>query len=244
MERESLKEHRAYTFLAQGRTSFAGKPLNAHAIADSSTGNFQKESIDNTLDPSERAGRIALHWSSTGQRNPAVPETLTYKLDGDLFVINEIKIQPFQDFSQRSRPIYSAKTVRFRMGHVKRPLDVLQDSVHDSFVWTYTSEELPMAQENCLQNFKLPEPVPCIGGIMQVELLGKVFPKLSPKFFLLLLACCSVAHVQILGRGRSLAHAFRVDNDEPEDPVNDWGLLATELYVSSFCFCACITMEL
>lgn len=29
-------------------------------------------------------------------------------------------------------------------------------------------------QENCLQNFRLPEPVLCIGGILQIELLGRV----------------------------------------------------------------------
>lgn len=29
-------------------------------------------------------------------------------------------------------------------------------------------------QENILQKFKLPEPVLCIGGILQVELLGRV----------------------------------------------------------------------
>ena len=29
-------------------------------------------------------------------------------------------------------------------------------------------------QENSLQNFKLPEPVVCIGGILKIELLGRV----------------------------------------------------------------------
>lgn len=29
-------------------------------------------------------------------------------------------------------------------------------------------------QENCLQKFKLPEPALCIGGFLQVELLGRV----------------------------------------------------------------------
>lgn len=31
-----------------------------------------------------------------------------------------------------------------------------------------------MAQENCLQKFKLPEPALCVGGILQIELLGRV----------------------------------------------------------------------
>lgn len=29
-------------------------------------------------------------------------------------------------------------------------------------------------QESCLQKFMLPEPVLCIGGILQIELLGRV----------------------------------------------------------------------
>ncbi|KAK0580795.1 hypothetical protein LWI29_006312 [Acer saccharum] len=218
MEWESLKqEHRAYTFLARGFTSFAVKQLILEPIAASSTDNFPEESIDNTLEPSERtgpAGQIASYWSSKGQSNPAVPETLTYKLDGNLCLINEINIQPFQAFFQWGLPIYSAKAVRFRMGHVKRPkppagrpLDVLQDSVHDSFVWTYTSKVFPMAQENRLQNFKLPEPVLCIGGIMQVELLGRVQKQEMDSLFYI-----CVTHVQIMGR--SLAPAFSVDIDE------------------------------
>ncbi|KAK0582899.1 hypothetical protein LWI29_030927 [Acer saccharum] len=207
MEWESLKqEHRVYTFLARGFTSFAVKQLILEPIAASSTDNFPMESIYNTLKPNKRARR-ASYWSSKGQSNPAVPETLTYKLDGDLCLINEINIQPFQAFFQPGGPIYSAKAVRFRMGHVKRPLDVLQDSVHDSFVWTYTSEEFPMAQENCLQNFKLPEPVLCIGGIMQVELLGRVQKQEMDSLFYI-----CVAHIQIVGR--SLAPAFSVDIDE------------------------------
>ncbi|KAK1559420.1 hypothetical protein Q3G72_014312 [Acer saccharum] len=212
-EWESLKkEHRAYAFLARGFTSFAVKQLIVEPIAASSTDNFPTENIYHTLNPSKRARRIT-YWSSEGQRNPAVPETLTYKLDGDLCLINEINIQPFQVFFQRGRPIYSAKAVRFRMGHVKQPkppvgppLDVLH-SIHDCFVWTYTSEEFPMAQENRLQNFKLPEPVLCIGGIMQVELLGRVQKQEMDSLFYI-----CVALVQIVGR--SLAPAFSVDIDE------------------------------
>ena len=33
---------------------------------------------------------------------------------------------------------------------------------------------LYLIQENCLQPFKLPEPVLCVGGYMQIELLGRV----------------------------------------------------------------------
>ncbi|KAK3194890.1 hypothetical protein Dsin_026200 [Dipteronia sinensis] len=210
------QEHRAYTFLARGFTSLAVKNLIAEPIIASSTDNYLKESIYNTMDPSDRAdpsdrtGWTASYWSSQGQSNPAVSETLTYELDGDLCLINEINIQPFQAFFQGDEPIYSAKAVRFRMGHVKPPadcpLDVLQDSVHNSFVWTYTSEEFPMAQENRLQNFKLPEPVLCIGGIMQVELLGRVqIQEIDNLFYI------CVTHVQIVGRSLGPAVSLHID---------------------------------
>ncbi|KAH7577853.1 hypothetical protein ACOSP7_001083 [Xanthoceras sorbifolium] len=214
MEWENLKqEHRAYAFLTRGFTSFAVKQLIAEAISASSTDNYPEEGIDNTLDPSDRAGRMASYWSSKGQSNPAVHETLTYKLDGDLCLIYEINIQPFQAFFQWGLPIYSAKAVRFRMGHLKPPVDgpmgeSVQDGADNRFIWTYTSEEFPMAQENRLQNFKLPQPVLCIGGIMQVELLGRVQRQEMDGLFYI-----CITHVQIVGR--SLSPAFSVDIHEP-----------------------------
>ena len=53
-----------------------------------------------------------------------------------------------------SMHIYSSNSVRFRMGHPKGPNDLgsrhLGDSLpcnaDDTFIWTYTSPEFPMAQ--------------------------------------------------------------------------------------------------
>lgn len=44
---------------------------------------------------------------------------------------------------QPGAPIYSAKSVRFKMGHPKASLDAVDD---EQFVWTYTSPEFPMSQ--------------------------------------------------------------------------------------------------
>ncbi|MBA0605209.1 hypothetical protein Godav_017804 [Gossypium davidsonii] len=101
--------------------------------------------------------RTASYWSSKGQRNPVVPETLTYRLIADLYVVTEIKIRPFQAYFQFGYLIYSAKSVRFRMGHIKDADESCQDSDTDRFAWTHTSLEFEMAQENRLQTFKLPE---------------------------------------------------------------------------------------
>ena len=68
----------------------------AGAISASSTDNYPEESIANTLEPKEIVSRRASYWSSTGQRNPDVPETLIYKLTSDFCVITEISVQPFQ----------------------------------------------------------------------------------------------------------------------------------------------------
>lgn len=208
------REHRVYGFLSHCARSIVDRECISDAISASSTDNFPEEGINNTLEIRDRVGRIASYWSSKGQKNPAVPETLIYKLVGDLSVITEIDIQPFKAFFQRGSPIYSAKSVRFRMGYSKASLDLdsVDQSCHispnDKFVWTYTSPEFPMAQENCLQEFKLPEPVLCIGGFLLVELLGRMQRQEMDGLFYI-----CVSHVRV--SGRPLTPTFGVEIIEP-----------------------------
>ena len=95
MELASLaREHRVYATLAHVCTSFPVGDCISEAISASST-DHPEESIDNTL--------ISLrdsYWSSIGQSNPAVPETLIYKLVSELCVITEINIHPFKGMCQ------------------------------------------------------------------------------------------------------------------------------------------------
>jgi len=58
-------------------------------------------------------------------------------------------------FFQHGFPIYSAKAVRFRMGHPRYPIEsesdvdnITADEVlgDNQFIWTYTSPEFPMCQ--------------------------------------------------------------------------------------------------
>ncbi|EEF50465.1 F-box protein At4g00755 [Ricinus communis] len=210
MEWETLeREHRVFAFLARGCTSFALKECISEAISASSTDNYPGESIHNTLEPRDRIARRASYWSSKGQSNPAVPETLIYKLVADICLITEISVHPFQAFFQPGTPIYSANSVRFRMGHLKAPEDDPMsepcDNCADDVVWTYTSPEFAMAQENRLQKFELPEPVLCIGGILQVELLGRVQKQEMDGLFYI-----CVSHVQVLGRPLSPAFTFEI----------------------------------
>ncbi|GAB2290960.1 hypothetical protein Dimus_025217 [Dionaea muscipula] len=199
------REHKIYASLAWGLTSSEVSDCISEAISASSTDNYPEESIHNTLEPMDRVGRRASYWSSSGQRNPAVPEKLTYKLVSDFCVVTEISVQPFQAFFQAYSPIYSAKAVRFRMGHQLFSDDSDSDQIMEGtqpadnqFVWTYTSPEFPMAQENSLQKFKLPQPVLCIGGFLQIELLGRVQTQEMDGLFYI-----CVAHVQVVGRSLS-----------------------------------------
>ncbi|KAK7294996.1 hypothetical protein RJT34_17898 [Clitoria ternatea] len=199
------RDHRIYAYLVKACTSSVAMNCIAKTIGASSTDNLPQESIDNTLEPRDHvAGRFS-YWSSNGQSNPNVPETLTYELVSEICVITEINIQPFQAHFQMGSPIYSAKSVRFKMGHPKSSLDALDD---EKFVWTYTSPEFPMTQENRLQKFRLPEPVLCIGGILQIELLGRVQRQEMDG----LLYIC-VSYVEVLGG--SLSPPFSVDILEP-----------------------------
>ncbi|ONI22877.1 hypothetical protein PRUPE_2G156300 [Prunus persica] len=213
-ELETLeREHRVYAFLACGFTSFNVGDSIKRALSASSTDNFPEESIRNTLEPRDVVGRRASYWSSKGQSDPAVPEVLIYKLVSDFVVINEINIQPFKAYFQLGEPIYSAKAVRFRFGHAKSPMDVESDPMGESFpdkkfIWTYTSQVFPMTQENILQTFKLPEPVLCIGGFLQIELLGRVQRQEMDGLFYI-----CVSHVQ--AKGKSLSPAFGVEIHEP-----------------------------
>ncbi|KAG4210450.1 hypothetical protein ERO13_A02G048902v2 [Gossypium hirsutum] len=151
------REHRAYAFLARCCLSTTVGDCISETTIASSTDNYLWENICNTLEPRDRVARTASYWSSKGQKNPVVPETLTYRLIVDLYVVTEIKIRPFQAYFQFGYLIYSAKSVRFRMGHIKDADESCHDSGTDRFAWTYTSQEFEMAQENCLQTFKLPE---------------------------------------------------------------------------------------
>ncbi|PHT87194.1 hypothetical protein T459_09300 [Capsicum annuum] len=199
------RDHRVYAFLTRGLSNCVKEDCLVDAIHASSTDNYPEESILNTLKPGDRVDYRASYWSSRGESDPTVPETLTYKLISKLCLISEIHVQPFQAYFQFGIPIYSSKAMKFRVGHPNVKIDVESDNGHESaaaqgsycdkFVWTYTSPEFPIAQENILQKFKLPEPVLCVGGILQVELLGRVQRQQLDGLYYI-----CVSHVQVVGR--------------------------------------------
>ncbi|WOL10588.1 F-box protein [Canna indica] len=198
------REHRVYLYLSH----CLGSPKCERnciykAIFASSTDNYPDESIDNTLEPSEIADRRPSYWSSGGQRDPRVPESLTYRLVSNLCIVDEIKIKPFRAFFQYGNPIYSAKSVRFQMGYSKlapgrNTCTAQQSALDENYHWTYTSPEFPMVQENVLQSFKLPKPAICLGGILRIDLLGRVQKQAMDDLYYI-----CVCHVQVIGRSLS-----------------------------------------
>ncbi|CAL9113510.1 unnamed protein product [Musa acuminata var. zebrina] len=200
------REHKVYLYLGHCLSSPKGKrDCIYQAICASSTDNYPDESIENTLEPSEIADRRPSYWSSGGQREASVPESLTYRLVANLCIVSEIKIQPFKAFFQPGDPVYSAKSVRFRMGYsrlgqgqsscITNEYAEHQSADDDNYYWTYTSPEFPMLQENVLQSFKLRSPVICLGGILQIELLGRVQKQETDDLYYI-----CVCHVQVIGR--------------------------------------------
>ncbi|XP_062213126.1 F-box protein At4g00755-like [Phragmites australis] len=198
-------DHRVYLHLSHVLLSpYHARDCIIRCIAASSTDNFPEETIENTLEPIDRVEMRPSYWSSGGQSDPTIPECLIYRLHSDLCLIQEIKIQPFKAFFQYGDPIYSAQQVRFRMGYPKSTLrsqDLVSDenegqqlAADDNYIWTYTSPEFPMLQENVLQSFRLPRTVLCIGGVVKVELLGRIQKQATDGLYYI-----CVSHVQILG---------------------------------------------
>ncbi|KAE8795239.1 F-box protein [Hordeum vulgare] len=199
-------DHRVYMHLSHGLLSpYNPKDCINHCVGASSTDHFPEEAIGNTLEPVDRDERRPSYWSSGGHKDPAVPECLIYRLQSELCLVDEIKIRPFKAFFRRNHPIYSAKHIRFHMGYVKPPLwsethvhvqtddgELIDDS---NYIWTYTSPEFPMLQENVMQSFKLPHPVLCIGGVVKIELLGRVHKDTVDGLYYI-----CVSHVQIVGK--------------------------------------------
>ncbi|GER57465.1 F-box family protein [Striga asiatica] len=169
-------EHKFFSSLnrAFSKPVTSPKCILAFPVGASSTDRDPPVTIINTLSPEQRS-----FWSSKGQNDHNAPEYLLYRLTTSISIVTEVHIRPLEVFWENARPVYSARSVRFLMGHPKSVADVeigicpLDRPSLDKYVWTYVSPWFSMKQKSCLQKFKLPEPVICIGGIFLIELLGR-----------------------------------------------------------------------
>lgn len=90
------REHRVYGSIFRALTKVKAINCVADAFGASSTDNYPEESINNTLDPRDEIVRRFSYWSSKGQKNPDVPETLIYRLKAGICLVTEIGIRPFR----------------------------------------------------------------------------------------------------------------------------------------------------
>ncbi|KAK3041377.1 hypothetical protein RJ639_001575 [Escallonia herrerae] len=117
MEWEVLeRDHRAYASLFQALKAFAVTDCIADAVSASRTDMYPDESIANTLDPRERFLWGYCYWSSKGQSDPDVPESLIYGLNASFCIITEINIKPFwpifsQAFQYAQQSVYDFEWV-------------------------------------------------------------------------------------------------------------------------------------
>ncbi|KAJ0435134.1 putative F-box domain-containing protein [Helianthus annuus] len=210
-------EHRAYASLFRAITAFPLTFCIADPVSASSTG-YPKDSIKNTICRGSYFKTICRgsYWLSRGSDDPETPETLIYNLSANFCVVTEINLHLRKGWS--GYPIYSSRFVRFRMGHPKSVKDLnydfikAQECADDKFIWTYTSPMFPVTQENLLQKFRLPAPVVCIGGYLQIELLGRVSKSSDDKYYI------CVAQVEAIGR--TLSPLFSVAFSESSDDVH------------------------
>lgn len=96
------RDHRVFAFLTRGLTSYMRNDCISDAICASSTDHYPRESIKNTLEPSDVVDDRPSYWSSKGSIDVAFPETLIYRLAARLCVISEIHVKPFQGLSRSS----------------------------------------------------------------------------------------------------------------------------------------------
>lgn len=213
------REHRAYSYLCHCLVSPKRKEnCILEPIGASSTDYYRDEGIENTMDPSDRAVLGTSYWSSKGTDDPTVSENLTYRLNSNLCIVSEVKIHPFKAYFQFGHPIYPSKAVQFRIGYSNightTTDEVLtgQQCTDDEYIWTYVSPEYPMDQVNALQSFKLPRPVICIGGIVRIELLGRVQKQDLARLYYI-----CIRHIKVIGR--NLSPVFDYDHDPASSPV-------------------------
>ncbi|XP_051124484.1 F-box protein At4g00755-like [Andrographis paniculata] len=178
------KEHNMYNKLhiALSTARVFPKDVTKYVMGASSTRNYPKESPINVLLQSDLYTTKPSYWSSVGHARPDTCESILFKLDGSMCIVTDINIRPYLEWLHQGTFVYSARSVRFRMGYARCPEYFAMNAnnfplshiVDEHFHWGYTSVEFPMEQIYALQKFTMPEPVLCLGGFLKIELSGMV----------------------------------------------------------------------
>ena len=93
------RDHRVYMHLSHGLlTPYKPRDCIIPCIGASTTDSFPEESIQNTIEPVDPVEVRPSYWSSRSNGDPDAPECLIYRLQADLCLVDENKMQPFKGF--------------------------------------------------------------------------------------------------------------------------------------------------
>jgi hypothetical protein len=95
----SERSYRIYSNLAGALVSSSPKDSVGcvlRCVGASSTDDFPNETMVHTLHERGLVNFRPSYWSSCGSDNPDEPESLTYRLNSDFCIVDEIKVQPFK----------------------------------------------------------------------------------------------------------------------------------------------------
>jgi hypothetical protein len=121
-------QFRIYSYLC-GQLAAAHPSVDCilHCVGASSTDNFPDETMENTLEPMDRINHRPSYWSSAGQDQETVPESLVYRLASDICVVHEIRIQPFQGTPSDNMPFIHVESSCF----IALPLMIMLPCAND-----------------------------------------------------------------------------------------------------------------
>ncbi|KAK2078552.1 hypothetical protein QBZ16_003392 [Prototheca wickerhamii] len=221
--------------------------LIRNVLGASSTDHVEESAL-NLLIPEERVtfGMGVSYWSSKGSDSAGSVDWVALRLAHPLCLLREIRLRPFKAWFQPGAPIYAPQFVRFRVGGAMLfdpgnwqlgptwlpPAPPEPPQADDPGGWdagggTWESPLFPVDPNSAAdQLFELPQPVLCVGGLLVIELIGKVKQQLQDNLFYV---CLSYVHV----KGRPIA-GFAVDPGRslpavevlPVDPLQAQGGLA------------------
>lgn len=178
--------------------------LIRNVLGASSTDHVEESAL-NLLIPEERVtfGMGVSYWSSKGSDSAGSMDWVALRLAHPLCLLREIRLRPFKAWFQPGAPIYAPQFVRFRVGGAMLfdpgnwqlgpawlpPAPPEPPQADDPGGWdagggTWESPLFPVDPNSAAdQLFELPQPVLCVGGLLVIELIGKVKQQLQDNLF-------------------------------------------------------------
>lgn len=190
--------------LLDGGGDWPSTSLIRNVLGASSTDHVEESAL-NLLIPEERVtfGMGVSYWSSKGSDSAGSVDWVALRLAHPLCLLREVRLRPFKAWFQPGAPIYAPQFVRFRVGGAMLfdpgnwqlgpawlpPAPPDPPRADDPGGWdvggvTWESPLFPVDPDSAAdQLFELPQPVLCVGGLLVIELIGKVKQQLQDNLF-------------------------------------------------------------